>query len=320
MQCFRDIKTIQKVLNQTSNKKGCVLTIGNFDGVHLGHSEILKQLKAESQKHHLPSVVMIFEPQPREFFNLAQAPKRLTSLREKKEWLHSFGIDYLFIVHFNAAFSNLDAEEWLEKTLLERLQAKVILIGEDFHFGHQRAGTAALLQQKAQEHHFEVQIIAAKQDHNQRISSTLIRSELAQDHFERAAQLLGRSYSIQGKVIYGNQLARQLGFPTANIKMDRKNPALHGVYFVKVQHLESHHTYFGVANIGFRPTIQGKKAVLEVHLFDFDQMIYGDHLKIEFIKKIREEKKFDSLEDLKSAIVQDICKARQIQAELKNHS
>lgn len=308
------MKLIRDLIQKKTNWQGCILTIGNFDGVHLGHAEILTTLKNKAHARNLPSVVMIFEPQPLEFFSPHSAPARLTSLREKYHLIKQFGIDYLYVVRFEQRFADLDPEQWIQSYLINQLQVKTLFIGDDFKFGRERKGDFALLQSK--KNHFEIETLPTVCSQNKRISSTWIRSCLAQGQLQEAKSLLGRDYSIQGNVIYGNQLARQFGFPTANINMDRKNPPLQGVYFVKVFHLETAQFYFGVANIGFRPTINGKKAVLETHLFDFDQMIYGEHLEVIFLEKLRKEQKFNSLDELKQAIAQDICKAKQIKAEL----
>lgn len=309
------MKLIRDSIRQALTQTGCVLTIGNFDGVHLGHATLLKSLKQKSIDLNVPSVVMIFEPQPLEFLNPEKAPTRLTSLREKYQLIKTFGIDFLYVVRFNAQFSNITAEQWIQVYLIDILNVKAILMGEDFRFGRNRQGDIALLKKQGRQQSFMVESLETVMQSEKRMSSTLIRTYLAQSQLQLAAELLGRPYSIQGNVIYGNQLARQFGFPTANLNMDRKNPALLGVYFVKIHHKETNQFYFGVANIGFRPTIDGKKAVLEAHLFEFDEMIYGQHLEIIFLRKIRDEKKFGSIEALKEAIVQDICKAKQIQAE-----
>lgn len=305
------MKLIRDPLDPQLNIQNCVLTIGNFDGVHLGHAAILKSLKQKATELNLPSVVMIFEPQPLEFLHPDSAPTRLTSLREKYHLIEQFGIDFVYVLRFNRLFSQLSPINWIQKYLVDTLKIKLLLIGDDFRFGQDRHGDFTLLQQQ----NFTVIKVKTIQKEDVRISSTLIRSYLNEANLKSANQLLGRSYSILGNVIYGNQLARKLGFPTANLNMDRKKPALRGVYSVKVHHKETNQFYFGVANIGFRPTINGKKAVLETHLFNFDKTIYGDHLEVIFLEKIREEKKFDSLDALKEAIAQDICIAKKIQAE-----
>lgn len=310
------MEIIRGLYNLRNRFKQCVITLGNFDGIHLGHQALITRLKDVGKQRQLPTVVMLFEPQPLEFFNPEQAPSRLTSFQEKCIFLEALDIDYILVIPFNQTFASMSAQTFIEQGLIKQLMAQYIVIGDDFRFGAKRQGGLALLKYYAEMGAFEVESLATYIVDEQRVSSTAIRQALLDDHFEQARMLLGRAYTIQGRVIHGNQLARQLGFPTANIHLHRKKPALHGVYFVKVKNTISNQYYTGIANIGIRPTINGKTAVLEVNIFDFNQDIYGQYLDVEFIEKIRDEVKFASLAALQTQIKQDICIAHKIKAKL----
>ena len=312
------MKIIRGIGNLNNEFTQCVLTLGNFDGVHLGHQQLINHLIEQGKKLNLPTVVMLFEPQPLEFFCKQQAPARLTSFKEKVMLIEKLGIDYIIAVPFTQTFANMSANTFIQDWLINKLKAKYIAIGDDFRFGHERKGDIHLLQNYAHNHHFVVQSMPTLVWNNLRISSTAVREALLNSDFKLAHSLLGRDYTIEGRVIHGNALARQLGFPTANIHLHRKKPALQGVYLVKVKNCCSNQDYQGIANIGVRPTIQGKKAILEVNLFDFSGDIYGQYLDVTFVHKLRDEKKFDSLSELKEQITQDICTAKEISAKLTN--
>lgn len=310
------MKIIRGFYNFHHNFDKCVITLGNFDGVHLGHQALIKRLKHVGNEKHLPTVVMIFEPQPLEFFCRDSAPARLTSFQEKYLQIERLGVDYLFVIPFNQKIANFLAPIFIEQILIQKLQAQYVIIGDDFKFGLNRQGNATLLNKYVQQGKFEFESLPSYLLGEERVSSTAIRQVLAQSKFKNAQALLGRPYSIFGKVVYGNQLARTLGFPTANVHLHRKNPALHGVYFVEVTGQCLNEIKYGIANIRIRPTINGKHAVLEVNIFNFDQQIYGEYLDITFVEKIRDEIKFNSLEELQKQIKQDVCIAKQIQAKL----
>lgn len=310
------MEIIRGLYNLRNRFKQCVITLGNFDGIHLGHQALISRLKEVGEQKQLPTVVMLFEPQPLEFFNREQAPSRLTSFQEKCTFLEALDIDYILVIPFNQTFANMSAQTFIEQGLIKQLMAQYIIIGDDFRFGAKRLGGFGLLKQYADKGAFEVENLATYIIDGQRVSSTAIRQALLDDDFVQTRMLLGRAYTIQGRVIHGNQLARQLGFPTANILLHRKKPALHGVYFVKVKNIISSQYDMGIANIGIRPTINGKTAVLEVNIFDFNQDIYGQYLDVEFIEKIRDEVKFASLAALQTQIKQDICIAHKIKAKL----
>lgn len=309
------MEIIRGIYNLSDRFNRCALTLGNFDSIHLGHHALISRLKQIGKENNLPTVVMIFEPQPLEYFNADNAPSRLMSFREKYLFIKKLGIDYLLVIPFNQTVANMAAVEFIEQGLIKQLKAQYIVIGDDFRFGAGRQGDANLLQHYADKHYFVLESLPTLIFEQQRISSTAVRQALLNNNFKLAKGLLGRDYTIQGRVVHGNQLARQIGFPTANIHLNRKKPALHGVYFVKVKNLCSKQYYDGIANIGIRPTVNGKTAILEVNIFDFNQDIYGQYLEVQFIEKIRDEVKFDSLVALQTQIKQDICIVEQIRAK-----
>lgn len=288
---------------------GCplALAIGNFDGVHLGHQALLSKLTAAAQSRGLKSAVMTFEPHPREFFAPANAPTRLTSLREKLELFAEAGIEYAYVCHFNQRFAQVTAEDFMHRILRKAMNVKAVLVGEDFRFGAKRQGALA----DFADADFEIISLPNVIFDGQRVSSTAIREALASGELLRAAELLGRSYSISGKVIHGDKVGRTWGYPTANIHMLHDRPPLFGVYAVKLEGLAESHLP-GVASLGVRPTVkQSGKPTLEVHLFDFEQDIYGKHVRVHFMHKIRDEMKFADIETLKTWIASDAQQARE---------
>lgn len=295
--------------NIPPNFSGCALTIGNFDGVHLGHQAILLHLRAKADELGLPMAVLLFEPQPREFFQGQNAPARLMRLRDKFELFSQFGVDYLICIRFNQAFSTQRAEQFILNGLVNKLHVKFLSIGDDFRFGAERQGDFAMLQQFGKQYGFTVEDNHSFCQNALRVSSTAIRQALADGNLTQAEQLLGHPYSIIGKVIHGNKLGRTIGFPTANIRLQRQVNPIQGVYAVKVQ-LPTGELVNGVANVGKRPTVNGIKQLLEVHLFDFERHLYGQNLSVIFCHKLRDEMKFPSLEALKAQIAQDAQDAR----------
>ena len=277
----------------------CVLTIGNYDGIHLGHQKIINELLIKSKKAQIESSIMIFEPHPREFFTPKNAPTRITSLREKIEYFQSRNIDRVYIVKFNERFSHMSGDEFILR-LKEQISAQAILVGEDFRFGRNREyGITDLL-----ESDIETFILKEIKNNNKRVSSTHVRDALASGDLSLAKDLLGRHYSISGKVIHGDHRGREMGYPTANIHMFHNRPPIKGVFAVKLNEK------FGVANLGTRPTIKGiLKLHLEVHVLNFSKDLYGQHVHITFLKKIRDEIKFESIENLKIQIKKDIINA-----------
>ncbi len=289
---------------------GCVLTIGNFDGVHLGHRAVIEKLAEQGQLLKLPVVVMSFEPQPLEYFLASNVPPRLTRLREKVIQFASLPIDNVLILRFNRQFADYDAEDFISQVLVQKLNVKLLVVGDDFHFGKTRRGNFALLREYGKRFGFRVENTQSFQVQGHRVSSTLIRDALGEGQLKLVEKWLGRSYSICGRVVHGNKLGREIGFPTANIQLRRKNTPLSGVFAVTMTGINQQ-KITGVANVGTRPTLNGDaKVVLEVHLFDFKKEIYGHYVEIHFKHKIRDEIRFESLAELKRQIAQDVIAAQ----------
>jgi len=299
----------------TRNKNPLALTIGNFDGVHLGHQAILERLKQAANRLQLSACIMIFEPHPREFLTPNQSPTRLTSLREKLEIFAELGIDRVQICHFNHSFAQISAQSFITDILLKQLNVRWLLVGDDFRFGAKRMGDVSLLKAHSQQaNQFEVEVMADFSINHIRVSSTAIREALSAGNMVLAQQLLGRPYSMSGRIVNGEKLAKQLGFPTANIHFKHNRPPLQGIFAVEVISRASSklpRVMQGVASLGVRPTTHNSnKLILEVHLFDFDQEIYGQHLQVNFLHKLRDEEKYADLETLIEQIKQDIINAK----------
>jgi riboflavin kinase/FMN adenylyltransferase len=291
------------------DQRPIALTIGNFDGVHLGHEALLQSLTREARARGLYTAVVIFEPHPREYFAPQQAPTRLTSLREKAEMFEELGIDRVHVCRFNQAFARMPAEDFVH-TLHRELQAKYVLIGDDFRFGSGRAGDFALMEKIGEQYGVTVEAMHSFMDEGVRVSSTAVRDALARGNLHVAQRFLGRPYSISGHVEHGNRMGRQLGFPTANIQLRHNRPPVSGIFIVQVR-IEEGGSHYGAASLGVRPTvIANGKPVLEVHLLDFDQDIYGKHLHVDFLHKLRDEAKFPDLESLKKQIALDVEQAK----------
>lgn len=292
--------------------RGCVATIGNFDGVHLGHQAVFEVLRDKAQTLALPSTVILFEPQPMEFFQPQAAPPRLTRLREKLIHIRRCGIDRVVLLEFNQQFSRLSANDFVQRILIDGLAIQHLYVGDDFRFGKKRAGDFTLLQQLGREKGFGVQNMETVCHDDCRISSTRIREALAAGDFAAAEYCLGRSYQICGRVGYGNQRGRTIGFPTLNVNLHRRISPVNGVFAVTVQGLQDE-DLTGVANVGTRPTVDGEgRPLLEVHLFDFDRQVYGSQVGVTFLNKIRDEKKFSSFDELQQQILLDAARARKI--------
>lgn len=286
------------------------LTIGNFDGVHLGHQAMLRRLTETARTLGLPPCVMTFEPHPREYFTPEQAPARLSNLREKLELFEQFGVERVFVLRFNQRFAHVGAEEFIGRILQRELQARWVLVGDDFRFGAKRAGDFAMLQEAGKRDGFAVEAMHSVTVESQRVSSTLVREALADGNLALAERYLGRHYSISGKVVHGENLGHKIGFPTANIQMKHNKPPVVGIFAVEVHGLGDAPRQ-GAASLGVRPTINDKgKATLEVHLFEFDGDIYNKHLRVDFLLKLREEMKFPSLEALTAQIAADVANAK----------
>ena len=288
-----------------------VLTIGNFDGIHLGHRALLKRLTDAAKAENLLPTAITFEPHPREYFAPDSAPARLSTLREKLEMIADEGVEAAYVGHFNARFAALSAEDFIERILVGCLRVKHLIIGDDFRFGAGRRGDFAMLRQSGERFGFAVDAMGCVMLDAERASSSAVRDALAAGRMEHAARLLGRSYSIDGRVVHGEKMGRKLGFATANIRIKHDKPPLTGVFAVEVHGLPDgpHH---GVANLGIRPSAnQVARPLLEIHLFDFARDIYGTHLNVRFVHKIRDEARFPNLEALKAQIMRDADEAGQ---------
>ncbi len=303
--------------NLHSGHQGCVLTIGNFDGVHLGHQAIIAQLVKIAQGLDLPAMLITFEPQPQEFFATHNAPARLTGFREKLCALRYTALDRLLCLRFDHSLAGLSAGDFIEHLLVRRLGVKSVVIGDDFRFGRHGRGDLTLLKEAGKRYAFEVVNRDAYLVQGARASSSWIRDALANGELDAASTLLGRPYSLYGRVAQGEQLGRTIGFPTANIPLRRLVSPLSGVYVAQVVGL-AEKPLPGVANVGTRPSVGGADRRLEVYIFDFDGDIYGRHIQVEFLRKIRDEQRFDSIEALKCRISQDAHQARAFFAATKS--
>jgi len=290
-----------KIIRNTNLRQlPCIVTIGNFDGVHLGHQALLTEVKKRAHDLKLESAVITFEPNPKDYFSQNKPQTRISSLREKIELFNEIKIDRVHIIKFNQEFSKVTANEFIS-VLIKQLKVKEIVVGEDFCFGRGREGGIKQLSASSMKLNIKNKILMD----GKRISSTLIRNLLANDKLDQANKYIGRPYSISGKVVHGEKRGRKIGFPTANIHMRHNRPPLKGVFAVKFQN------HFGVANLGIRPSIKGeKKLQLEVHLLNFSSDLYGQHVSVIFLKKLRDEKKFKSLDELKEQIKLDVIKAK----------
>ena len=285
------------------------LAIGNFDGVHRGHAALLNRLVDAAHGAGLPATILTFEPHPREFFAPASAPARLTTLREKLELLSDAGVAQVMVCRFNADFAALSAQQFVDRVLLNGLRTRHLIIGDDFRFGKGRAGDFAMLQAAGERSGFTVEAMGSVTLDGGRVSSSSVREALAVGDMEQAAALLGRPYVIDGSVRHGEKVGRQLGFATANIRIKHNPLPMSGVFAVEVSGIDGQ-LLPGVANLGIRPTVGGIRPILEVHLFDFDRDIYGAHLSVRFVHKLRNEQRFPNLDALKAQIALDAVAAR----------
>jgi riboflavin kinase / FMN adenylyltransferase len=302
------MKLIRGLYNLRQPLPASAVTIGNFDGVHRGHQLVIRQLQQVATAADLPTVVIIFEPQPIEFFAPAKAPKRLSRFREKIAFLKAQGIDYLLCLRFDQALAELSAEAFVQQILLDRLGTRHLVVGDDFHFGKNRQGNFAFLEENSDRFGFVVDETQTLTLDGERVSSTRIRQCIQQDDFDKAAELLGRPYALSGRIAHGQKLGRQLGYPTINIKMGDKTLIVKGIFAVRVKGIDNR-LLEGVASIGTRPTVAGVDTILEVYILDFNEDVYGRSVTVEFLHKIRDELKFDSLEELTWNIGRDTEKA-----------
>jgi len=303
------MELVRGMHNLKAQHQGCVLSIGNFDGIHLGHHAVLSRLLSESKRLNVPAMVMTFDPQPEELFSGDNAPARLSRLRDKFVQLDKLKLDRLLCVSFTHQFANISAQDFINELLIKKLNIKFLVIGDDFHFGYQRQGDFQLLLQAGKQHGFEVIDTQSLIHQTQRISSTCIRDFLMQGKLDAAAEMLGRKYSITGRVSHGRKLGRTIGVPTANLPLKRRVSPVSGVFVVSVLGIKNK-IYQGIANIGTRPTVAGERQQLEVHIFDFKGDLYGEQLEVILERKLRSEVKFDSFAALKIQIDKDIEDAK----------
>lgn len=304
------MRIIRGLHNLAPRRRGTVVTIGNFDGVHLGHRAVFGRLLAQGRALRLPALVITFEPQAMEYFAPGAAPARLTRLREKLATLADCGVEQAMLLRFGPRLARMGARAFVRELLVDGLGARYLLVGDDFRFGHGRAGDFRLLREMGREHGFAVEDLHTITQGNERVSSTRIREALARGDFAFARRLLGRTYRICGRVVHGDKRGRGIGFPTANLNLHRRVSPLRGVYAVTVGGIADR-PWPGVANLGARPTVDGSaRYLLEVHLFDFTGSLYGRHLEVEFRHKLRNERKFASCEALQAQIGRDSATAR----------
>lgn len=286
---------------------GCVMSIGNFDGIHLGHQSIIKRVIKKSRVRGIPSVITSFEPHPHEFFTPDSAD-RIMGLREKCIALNKFSVDYLYLMRFDHSLATTSADEFIERFLLNGLNVKSLIVGDDFRFGKKRQGDYELLKKYADANNFELENTNTLEIDNRRISSTRVRQLLLDHNFSKVQALLGHPYFISGRVRHGDKRGRRLGFPTVNIAIKKNRTLLSGVFAVEIEGLGK--IKKAVANMGYRPTVRGHLPQLEAHIFDFDEQCYGKHINVLFRKKLRDEIRFESIELLTRQIDADVHNAR----------
>ena len=304
------MELIRGLHNLRPRHRGCVATIGAFDGVHLGHQAVMNQLKTKAVELNLPSTVIVFEPLPREFFSPIKAPARIMSFREKFQAMRQLGVDRLLLIRFNEELRGMSAQRFVEDVFVAGLGVRYVVLGDDFRFGNDRQGDVRFIQQQGEIHGYAAGPTPTQEWQGDRVSSTRIRQALEAADFDRAEKMLGRPYTISGKVIYGRQLGQTIGTPTANLELRRLRAPLAGVYAVEVSGAGLDRA-LGVANVGVRPTVDDSiKANLEVHLLDRNIELYGQHIEVCFRHKLRDEKKFDSVDELKLNIATDIENTR----------
>jgi len=291
--------------------RGSVVCIGAFDGVHLGHCAVLARVRERARELSVESVVTSFEPLPREFFAHGRPVARLTSVREKIEQFREAQIDRALLLRFNAALAAMSAKEFVERVLVQRLNAREVWVGEGFRFGHARGGDVELLRSLGRKHGFSAHALEPVVIEGERISSSAIREALAGGSFTLAARWLGRPFMIGGHVVRGQQLGRKLGYPTANLRLGSRTSPVDGIFAVRVHGIDGA-VHPGVASLGVRPTVNGKEPLLEAHVFDFSGDLYGRRIQVEFVEKLRDEEKFSDLDAMVKQIDRDAAQARKI--------
>lgn len=312
MEIIRDRSNLQP------KHRGSAATIGNFDGVHVGHQAVLSELRKQALMRGVPPVVVTFEPTPREYFAPETAPPRLTGFREKYEMLDYHGVARMLVLRFDAALADLPAERFIRDILVDGLGIEYLVVGDDFRFGKDRGGDFAMLETAGAEHGFDVAATPTQTVRGERVSSTRVRRALADGDLPLARELLGRMFRMCGKVVRGDRIGRQLGFPTANLRRPDGRTPVSGIFLVRVYGLDGEALY-GMASVGTRPTVNGRHNLVEVFLFDFDRDIYGRYIEVEFLEKLREERKFPDLDALGEQIRLDVNEGRLRMVEWQKH-
>jgi len=303
------MELIRGIHNLRERDRGCVATIGNYDGVHRGHQHMIAAVRARASELGVPAVVVTFEPTPREFFEGPAAPSRLTRLREKLQALALYGVDRVVVLRFDRRMQGMGADEFVQRLLVDGLGVRHMVVGHDFHFARRREGTIDTLRAAGAAHGFTVAEVGQFLLEGERVSSSLVREALNRGDLERATRLLGRPYRMAGRVRLGKRLGRTLGYPTANLALQRKVVPLWGIFAVRVSGAGLV-DYPAVSSLGTRPTVNGTDPLLEVHLFDFDGDLYGQHLDVDFVARLRDEQKFESLDALVAQMNRDAAAAR----------
>jgi riboflavin kinase/FMN adenylyltransferase len=305
------MELIRGLHNLRERHRGCVVTIGNYDGVHRGHQHMIAAVRAKATELGVPAVVATFEPTPREFFEGPAAPSRLTRLREKLEALSLYGVDRVVVLRFDRRMQGMGADEFVDRLLVRGLGVRHMVVGHDFHFARRREGNVRTLRAGGATHGFAVEEVGQFLLDGERVSSSLVREALNRGDLERATRLLGRPYRMAGRVRLGKKLGRTLGYPTANLALQRKVVPLWGIFAVRVSGagLVDHPA---VSSLGTRPTVNGTDPLLEVHLFDYDGSLYGQHLDVDFVARLRDERKFESLDALVEQMHRDAAAARAV--------
>jgi riboflavin kinase/FMN adenylyltransferase len=303
------MELVRGLKNLSARRRGCVLTVGNYDGVHLGHQQMLRVLRERAWAIGLPATVLVFEPSSKEFIDPQGAPPRLTRWREKWVALADCGVDRLVTLRFGERIRSMSPQAFVDELIVDAFGARHMVVGDDFRYGSRAAGTIETLIEAGRSHGFTVEQIAPYRVDAVRVSSTAVRERLERGDFAGAARLLGRPYRILGRVARGEALGRKLGFPTANLRLGRAKPPVWGVLAVRVAGIADA-PWPGVASLGTRPTVGGVEPLLEVHLFDFAGDLYGRELEVEFVAKLRDERKFDSLDELVAQMREDAAAAR----------
>jgi len=304
------MEVIRGLHNLHDRHRGCAITIGNFDGLHLGHQKLLSQLKTDAKQRNVPTMVITFDPQPNEFFRHNGDVARLMRLREKLEGFIASEIDYVLCLRFDQALANVSAQKFLSDILLQQLKPNHVVIGDDFRFGAKRQGDYAMLKTFADEHNFDVAQMPTFKMDDERVSSTRVRIALEAGDLQQVERLLGQHFSLSGRVSHGDKLGRKIGFPTANIFLHRVAVPIGGVFVVTVDGLGPK-SIQGAANVGTRPTVGGTECLLEVFLFDFNRDIYGQHVVVNFLKRLRDEENFESVEIMRQQIEKDVADAKE---------